>query len=93
MAGTAGRWLRKQFGGGEPASAGRSGDRYPVRGDTELARALRAWLAARAQLDAAFEPIQRRMDAGVDRAALTALRQEETLAWNEFRTLRLAEER
>ncbi|MEU9828509.1 hypothetical protein [Micromonospora chersina] len=93
MARTVGRRLRKRFGSGEPASAGRSGDRYPVRGDTELARVLRAWLAARARLDAAVDAIQRRTDAGVDRAALTALRQDETLAWNEFRTLRLQGER
>ncbi|SCG60983.1 hypothetical protein [Micromonospora inositola] len=93
MAGGLGRWLRKQLGAGGPVPAGRSGDRYAVRGDTPAAEALRAWLAARAQLEAAFEPLERRMDAGVDRAALTALRQRETLAWNEFRTRRLEGER
>jgi hypothetical protein len=85
-----GRWLRDLLQGGEPATAGRDGGRpHPVGGDTEAASALRDWLAARARLDEAFTPMRRRMDAGIDLAALAARREEETLAWNRFRTARL----
>ncbi|MEV0154919.1 hypothetical protein AB0H57_14395 [Micromonospora sp. NPDC050686] len=88
MTGSVRGWLRRQFGG-EPSLAGAPRDRHPVLGDTPAAEALRAWLLTRAKLEEVFAPLEQRLGAGVDRAALTALRHEENLAWQEYRTRRL----
>jgi hypothetical protein len=56
------------------------------------AQALRAWLDARRRLEAALEPVFKRVSTPIDPAVLTDLRADENLAWQEFRTARLMDE-
>jgi hypothetical protein len=67
---------------------------YVVKGQATdpAAQALRAWLDARHRLEAAMEPLSRRVGTPVDPAVLTDLRTDEDLAWQQFRTARVMDE-
>jgi hypothetical protein len=67
---------------------------YVVKGEATdpVAQALRVWLDARHRLDAALDPVYRRVGTPVDLAVLTDLRTDENLAWLDFRTARLMDE-
>ncbi|HEX2772855.1 MAG TPA: hypothetical protein VHN18_10560 [Micromonosporaceae bacterium] len=67
---------------------------YVVKGQATdpVAQALRGWLDARHRLEAAMEPVLRRVGTPVDPAVLTDLRTNENLAWQQFRSARLMDE-